>query len=171
MVYIEYENETDRCEELEPEALLSRVAKEVLSQEELEEDVLVSLTLTDAQGIREVNREQRGIDAPTDVLSFPAQDPGAFLGEVELDDGAFDMETGALLLGDILINTERVYSQAEEYGHTPLRELAFLLAHSMLHLLGYDHMTPEEEREMCEKQEKVLTHLGITRENTAEENG
>lgn len=166
MVFIEYDNETDLLSELSPEDLLRKVAGKVLELEELSLDVLVSLTITDPKGIQEANREMRGIDAPTDVLSFPAQEPEAFTGEVELTDADFDMETGALFLGDILINADRVYSQAKEYGHSPLRELAFLMAHSMLHLLGYDHMEPEEEKVMFARQEEVLTALGITREGT-----
>ena len=166
MIYIEYENETERLTELSPKELLIQVAGKVLELEELSLDVLISLTITDPAGIQEANLQMRGLDAPTDVLSFPAQEPGAYTGEIELSDADFDMETGALFLGDILINADRVYEQAREYGHSSRRELAFLLAHSMLHLLGYDHMEPEEEKEMFARQEEVLAALGITREET-----
>ena len=107
------------------------------------------------------------MDRVTDVLSFPMHEydtPGDF---DELDpDGFddFDPETGNLLLGDIVLCIPRVKSQAEEYGHSTLREFAFLIAHSALHLIGYDHMDPEGEQEMQEKQKAALDGLGITRD-------
>ena len=97
------------------------------------------------------NKEYRNIDKETDVLSFPAVDyesPSDFTLVRENESSYINPDTGELILGDIILNEDRVRAQAQEYGHTLLREFAFLLTHSMLHLLGYDHMEPEEEKEM-----------------------
>ena len=103
----------------------------------------ISITITDNDGIQAINKEFRNIDAPTDVLSFPMIDypaPGVF-DDIEKDDDLFNPETGEVILGDIVLCVPRILSQAEEYGHSVLREYAFLIAHSMLHLFGFDHMT------------------------------
>lgn len=145
------------------------VAARVLEAEECPYEAEVNLTLTDDAEIREINRETRGIDRATDVLSFPVygyEHPGAF-SEAESDPaGCFHPESGRLLLGDIMISADRMAAQAEEYGHSLKREFAFLVAHSMLHLIGYDHMSPEEERLMTGKQEEILGSLGITRNHS-----
>ena len=110
-------------------------------------------------------REYREIDAPTDVLSFPASDyetPADFDSLEERAD-CFHPETGELLLGDIVLSVEKILSQAEEYGHTRERELGFLVAHSMLHLFGYDHMADGEREEMERRQEAILEGIGLTR--------
>ena len=127
----------------------------------------MSLLLTDNKGIREFNRENRGIDKETDVLSFPniefdKESNFDLVEEEEVD--YFDPETGELILGDIIISLEKVKEQALEYGHSEKREFAFLVAHSMFHLCGYDHMVPEEEKIMNEKQELLLSYLNISRE-------
>ena len=112
-----------------------------------------------------MNRQFRGIDAPTDVLSFPMipfETPADYQ-ILDQDESFFDLDTEELLLGDIMISAERVISQAEDYGHSIKREFCFLVAHSMLHLLGYDHMVPEEAAIMEQKQEAALEKLGITR--------
>ena len=163
MVNLDFENEKGLLPELDCLEVARKVAERVLENEGFEEDVLISLTITDEEEIHEVNREYRDIDRATDVLSFPALPPEAFTGEVEVTETDFDPETGALYLGDIMICADRVLSQAAEYGHAPLREYAFLVAHSCLHLLGYDHMVPEEEAEMIRRQEEALTSLGIVR--------
>ena len=124
--------------------------------------------IVDDDAIRELNRRTRNIDSVTDVLSFPVCEfsaPSRFEEAEEDPFGCFDPESGHLLLGDIVICAERVRSQAEEYGHSRRREFAFLTAHSMLHLCGYDHMEPEEEAEMLAKQNEILNALGITRED------
>ena len=143
------------------------VGEAVLAEEKCPFDAEVSIYLTGDERIREENAALRGIDAVTDVLSFPAfeyGEPGAFA-EAEKDRvSAFDPENGRLILGDIMINANRVVSQAEDYGHSRKREFAFLVAHSILHLTGYDHMTPEEEALMFCLQEKVLEKLGILRD-------
>ena len=122
--------------------------------------------ITDDDGIHELNRETRGIDRPTDVLSYPMVDwarPADFDAIDEDDDDIFNPDSGELLLGDIVLNQDRIASQAAEYGHPERRELAFLVAHSMLHLFGYDHMVPEEAREMEAKQAAILESLNILR--------
>ena len=126
----------------------------------------ISITITDNDGIQTINKEFRNIDAPTDVLSFPMIEypaPGVF-DEIENDDDLFNPETGEVILGDIVLSVPRILSQAEEYGHSVLREYAFLIAHSMLHLFGFDHMTEEEAAVMEEKQREILDILNISRD-------
>lgn len=165
MVSVQYECETDISLELDCEALAREVAQSVLELENCPYDSQVNLVLTDNSGIHEVNRQFRGIDAPTDVLSFPMipfETPADYQ-ILDQDESFFDLDTEELLLGDIMISAERVISQAEDYGHSIKREFCFLVAHSMLHLLGYDHMVPEEAAIMEQKQEAALEKLGITR--------
>ena len=165
MVSVQYECETDISLGLDCEALAKEVAQSVLELENCPYDSQVNLVLTDNSGIHEVNRQFRGIDAPTDVLSFPMipfETPADYQ-ILDQDESFFDLDTEELLLGDIMISAERVISQAEDYGHSIKREFCFLVAHSMLHLLGYDHMVPEEAAIMEQKQEAALEKLGITR--------
>ena len=113
-----------------------------------------------------MNREFRNIDRATDVLSFPMleyEKPGDFSFLEEAENDCFNPDTGELLLGDIVISKDKVLEQAEAYGHSPRRELAFLTAHSMLHLMGYDHMEPEEAAEMERRQAEILEQLNILR--------
>ncbi len=127
----------------------------------------VNVLITDNTGIQEINLSQREIDSPTDVLSFPALTfsmPGN-VSEIEtFEDACFDLDTGDLILGDIVLNMDRVKSQAEEYGHSIRRELAFLTAHSMLHLFGYDHMEDAEREEMESLQREMLEQAGYSRD-------
>ena len=143
-----------------------QVCEAVLTAEKCPYDAGVYLLVTDQEEVHRMNLEYRGIDRTTDVLSFPAvpfeaESDFSAVEENEMD--YIDPDTGLLQLGDIVINACRVWEQAREYGHSPRREFAFLVAHSMLHLCGYDHMTPEESARMEEKQEAVLQSLGITR--------
>ncbi len=143
-----------------------QVCEAVLKAEDCPYDAGVYLLVTDEEEVHRMNLEFRGIDRTTDVLSFPAvpfeaESDFSAVEENEMD--YIDPDTGCLQLGDIVINAARVWEQAEEYGHSPRREFAFLVAHSMLHLCGYDHMTPEESARMEDKQEAVLQSLGITR--------
>lgn len=143
------------------------VAEEVLREEACPYDCEADLLLIDAERMREINRDTRGIDRATDVLSFPCcqyTPPAAWQEAENAPSDNFDPETGKLMLGEIVISVPKVFEQAESYGHSTRREFAFLVAHSMLHLIGYDHMTPEEEAVMFKKQEQVLLHLGITRD-------
>ncbi len=127
----------------------------------------ISLYIVEPEAIRALNAAQRGIDKVTDVLSFPNLDfekEADFSSIPEGDADCFDPESGDLCLGEIVICAEKVYEQAEEYGHSDLREYAFLLTHSLLHLLGFDHENDEERKRMEELQEKILQKLGIVRE-------
>ena len=165
MVSIQYECETDIELGLDCEPLAAEVAQMVLELENCPYDCEINLVLTDNEGIHEVNRQFREIDAPTDVLSFPMipfESPADY-GLLEEDETFFDLDTGELLLGDIMISAEKVKAQASEYGHSVRREFCFLVAHSVLHLLGYDHMEPSEAEIMESKQRTALDRLGITR--------
>ena len=161
------ENETDYNLPFPVEETVQLVCEAVLEEEGCPYEAQVNLVLTDNGGIRELNRECRGIDRETDVLSFPNVDfdeEGVFDIDEDSEADYFDPETGELLLGDIMISLDKVYEQAEEYGHSVRREFAFLVAHSMLHLCGYDHMEDTERIRMEQKQEAILTGLGITRD-------
>lgn len=160
------ESETDKTLPFEAEEVAGKVIVEALDLENCPYEVSVNVLLTDDQGIHAMNKQYRGIDRSTDVLSFPNVDyenPSDFTGIEDTAEDYFDPESGELCLGDIVISVDKVYAQAEEYGHTPRREYAFLIAHSMLHLLGYDHMEPDEAAVMEQKQEEILNRLGITR--------
>ena len=151
--------------DLECETLAETVVEGVLDYEKCPYEAEVNLLLTMNKEIQEMNAEFRHIDRATDVLSFPMIDyekAGEFA-FLEEDDSYFNCDTGELMLGDIVISKEKVIAQAEEYGHTIKREYAFLIAHSMLHLLGYDHMEEQERLEMERKQKEILEQLGITR--------
>lgn len=159
------ENEGDLQLDLSYEELINTVAEAVLDYEECPYEAQAEVLLTSSDAIREINKEFRQIDKPTDVLSFPMVDFSEPAGYdiLETDDSYFDPETGELMLGNIVISKERVISQAEEYGHSIKREFSFLIAHSMLHLLGYDHMEEDERAVMEAKQREILDRLGITR--------
>ena len=127
----------------------------------------VSVTLTDNDMIHDINLSERGIDKPTDVLSFPMVDfdvPNNLSYVERYPQDYFNPETGELLLGDIVISLEKVFSQAEEYGHSDKRELAFLVAHSCLHLFGYDHIDDKDREQMEGLQNEILNMKGYTRD-------
>ena len=135
--------------------LVRRCCNAVLRQENFEGSAEISVTFVNNEQIHRLNLEHRNIDRETDVLSFP-------LGE----NGVYDInhDTGAKMLGDIVISIEKAFAQAEEYGHPLQREIAFLTVHSLLHLLGYDHENGGLEAvHMREKEESVLTQLGLKR--------
>jgi len=134
--------------------LLCYVIREALYILGAEYSSEISVTLTDDENIRVINLKHRNIDKATDILSFPQYTPE------EID--TFD-KNDEVVLGDIVISAERARAQSLEYGHSYTRELAFLAVHSVLHLIGYDHMSDEEERAMCEMQKLVLDSIGITR--------
>lgn len=142
-------------------ALIRKVIRAALLAEGLTAPCEIDVLLTGDAGIQALNREQRGVDSPTDVLSFPEFElsPGELPGEGDADPG-----TGLIPLGDMVINLERAAAQAKEYGHSSRRELAYLVIHSVLHLLGYDHMDegPEKAR-MREREEAVLESLDLRR--------
>ena len=123
-------------------------------------DCEVSVLITDDEGIRKINRETRDIDAPTDVLSFPIlefDDDGVMI------EGSGDYDGDLLLLGDIVISLERAAAQAEEYGHSLMRELGFLSAHSALHLMGFDHQGEEDTPVMQAHERAVMEKMGLKR--------
>ncbi|ARJ75745.1 MULTISPECIES: rRNA maturation RNase YbeY [Bacillus amyloliquefaciens group] len=136
----------------EVEKLLQFAAEKEGVQDQAE----VSVTIVTNEEIREINRDYRGKDTPTDVISFALEEEG----EDEVEIVGADMPT---VLGDIIISADRTKEQAEEYGHSFMRELGFLAVHGFLHLLGYDHMTKEEEEEMFSKQKDLLDEYGLTR--------
>ncbi len=162
---IRFEQEYELDLGLDYEELADQVINAALDYEKCPYEVEVDITLTNHEGIHEINREYRQIDSPTDVLSFPLVDyetEGNF-DFLEDTDAYFNPESGELMLGDIVINLDRVKEQAESFGHSNEREYAFLIAHSMLHLMGYDHMEADEAKVMEERQEEILKSLGITR--------
>lgn len=163
MIDLIIENEQDKEEwTAELEELVASVCERALESEECNFDAQISLTLTDNEAIREINNEQRGIDRATDVLSFPMLE---FDENGDCPDAFYETDGDFVVLGDIVISMERAREQSEEYGHSFRREIAFLTAHSMLHLLGYDHVDdPVGEKIMFEKQENILQSLGITRD-------
>lgn len=161
------ENETDTTFEFDIDKIVESVVLEVLDTEGCPYEAQINVLLTDNEGIRSFNRDYRNIDKETDVLSFPNLDfdtPGFYEIDEDMEAAYFDPETGELVLGDIIISVEKVIEQAASYGHSNKREFAFLVAHSMLHLSGYDHMEPEEAKVMEEKQEMVLRKLNINRD-------
>lgn len=145
--------------------LAEEVLETALETESFPFEAEVSLLLVTAEDIQEINREHRGIDASTDVLSFPLisyPSPGEFE-EVETDEDNFNPDTGEALLGDIVLCIDKVKEQARNFGHSEKREYAFLILHSILHLLGYDHITQQESELMEDKQNKILGQMGILR--------
>ncbi len=166
MIFIE--NETEITFDFSEEEIVKLVSDKVLETENCPYEVQINVLVTDNAGIKEYNSNYRQIDRETDVLSFPNVDyeiPADFTGIEEHEADYFDPDSGELILGDIIISADKVFEQAESYGHSKKREFAFLVAHSMLHLLGYDHMEEEEARIMEAKQEAVLAELKITRED------
>ncbi|MCD8090728.1 MAG: rRNA maturation RNase YbeY [Clostridiales bacterium] len=149
-----FENETDFSVSGELMKLFERAASEALKYEGFSDNVEISLTIVSGEEIRKFNKKFRGIDAETDVLSFPLID---FEGELP------DFSGHVVPLGDIIISIDRAKQQSIEYNHSLERELGFLTVHSMLHLMGYDHMTEEEERVMFSKQREILDIMGLKR--------
>ena len=163
-ITIEYEAEKQL--DLPYEDIIRDVVNESLDYEKCPYEAEVNVILTDNQAIQEINREHRQIDAPTDVLSFPMVDyeaPSDFDHVEDAVEDYFNPETGELMLGDIVISVDKVEEQAEKYGHSQTRELAFLVAHSMLHLCGYAHMEEEERLLMEARQNEILERRGYTR--------
>ena len=161
------ENETDYIFPFDPIETASLVAGEVLEEENCPYETEINILITDNEGIRMYNREYRNIDRETDVLSFPNvpfELPSDFSVAEEMEADCFQPDSGELILGDIILSCDRILEQAESFGHSIRREYAFLIAHSMLHLCGYDHMEPDEASVMEEKQNHVLDRLGITRD-------
>lgn len=161
MIRIFTDNTQDKIEVIDAlEKLIKDVAEGVLEFEEIDEKCEVNVMFADNEQIRGINREQRDIDRATDVLSFPFLD--AKNGDITVSDE--DFYEGYLSLGDIVISLERAKEQAEEYGHSFEREVGFLMCHSMLHLLGYDHIDEADRVIMRKKEEEILKKLKLTRD-------
>ena len=153
---IDISYETDIELDIPYEDIVRQMVVAALDYENCPYEAEVSLTVVDDKEIQEINKTYRNIDKATDVLSFPMYQYEKAADFDNLDDSAFNPESGELLLGDIVISAEKVTAQAKEYGHSKEREFAFLLVHSMLHLLGYDHMEEEERLVMESKQKEIL---------------
>lgn len=142
-------------------ALIRRTIRTALAAEGLTAPCEVDVLLTDDDGIHEINRELRQVDCPTDVLSFPEFEltPGQLPGPEDADPG-----TGLIPLGDMVLSMERVAAQAREYGHSKRRELSYLVTHSVLHLLGYDHLDEGPMKaQMRAREEAIMALLGLER--------
>ena len=156
------ENLQDKIEVLE--GLKDNIKKVVcmcLEAESVKLDSQVSIYFVDNTNIQRINKETRDIDKATDVLTFPIAEFNK--GKLNETTGDVDMDSGALVLGDIVVSLEKALSQSKEYGHSFEREVLFLITHGIYHILGYDHMTDDDEREMINKQELVLSKLNIVR--------
>jgi len=142
--------------------LIEKAALACLKHENFLIGCKIVITLTDDKRIKEINKEFRNMDSPTDVLSFPMAEikNGELLGPV----GDYDLDDNMLILGDLIISMETAARQAAEYGHSIEREVAFLTTHGVYHLLGYDHMDPDSEKAMIAKQEEVLDIMGLKRQ-------
>jgi len=163
---INIEYEAEKKLEIPYEDIIKRVVEDSLDYEDCPYEAEVNVLITDNEDIRQINNEYRNIDNPTDGLSFPMieyERPSDFEYLEDAADDCFHPETGELLLGDIVISIDKVEEQADKYGHSQTRELAFLVAHSMLHLCRYDHMEEEEREIMERKQEEILRRGGYTR--------
>lgn len=166
---LNFEKETDIQLDLgeNEETLAEKVIRAGLEETKCPFEAQVNLLITDSENIRKMNLEFRQIDSDTDVLSFPMQEYPSSADFSMFQDGDFDVfdpQTQELMLGDIVLNAERVISQAQEYGHSVRREYAFLIAHSVLHLTGFDHMEEEERLEMEEYQRRIMDRLSIGRD-------
>ena len=142
-----------------PEAakLVRRAAKAALKAQGVDEDCIINIMLTDDEGIHAINLEQRGVDAPTDVLSFPMNELTE--GEFDAEVCEYDFESGKVLLGDMVIDLERCAKQGTEFGHGFAHEVSYLTVHSVLHLLGYDHLDEGVRKRAMRAREKAIMEL------------
>lgn len=159
------ENESGQDFDFPYVQLAEEVVNAAMDAEDFPYEAEVNVLLVTKEEIGRINREQRQIDAPTDVLSFPmiAYPAAGDFSRVEEDGDNFNPDTGEALLGDIILCVDKIKEQAAEYGHSERREYAFLILHSMLHLFGYDHMTEQEAAVMEQKQRDILEHMQIWR--------
>lgn len=155
MIEINY-NKIEKMER--EEVIIKKVVQAVLEEEKIVHELYINITLTNNEEIHIINKQYRDVDRPTDVLSFPMYERDEIT-ELRKKDNIFAEE----ILGDIIISIPKVKEQAEEYGHSFERELAYLTTHGMLHLLGYDHMIDEEKEQMRKREEEILEKLNITR--------
>jgi len=159
LLTIEIVNEQDEEITQEHQQLIEECLQKAAQFEEITGEVVI--TLVNNERIHELNRDYRGVDRPTDVLSFALNEEGEGDMEIFVEESEFDDYPN--MLGDIIISIPRTKEQAQDYGHSFERELGFLAVHGFLHLIGYDHGTPEEEKEMFTRQENILQEVGLTR--------
>ena len=160
MIHIDWVREMEE----DYDDLISRSVETALKEEGVQQEVEISVTIVNNEEIHEINKEQREVDAPTDVLSFPLIDfEGYDHAREGIEDTFPNPESGLVYLGDIVISWDKVLEQSNAYGHSVERELSFLTVHSVLHLLGFDHMEAEEESEMIDHQKTIMSVLGIAR--------
>ena len=176
-IYIDYDiDNNDKLFDFDYENIARLVINKVLTLEHFPYEVEVSISFVDEDAIRAINQEYRSIDKPTDVLSFPMIDYDEGFSLIRdrtkemysfIDEGMdyYNPDTREVALGDIVLCVPYVYSQSNEYNHSILREYAFLITHSMLHLLGFDHIDDNERVIMEDKQTKILESLNITRDS------
>ena len=155
-------------------SVVSSVVENVLKEERFPYEAEIGITFADDEYVRKLNHDYRNIDKTTDVLSFPLVDYDIDLTEANRTEDMYEFladndeytnpDTGEIMLGDIVLSIPMVYKQAEEYNHSVRREYAFLITHSMLHLLGYDHIKDDERAVMEDKQAKILSSLNILRD-------
>ena len=164
MIY--FDNKYKDKIDIDYKEIATNVIEEAENFVECPYDCVVNLLITDNDEIQSLNKETRDIDSATDVLSFPAleYDKPADFSKVEENDFNFNPESGELVLGDIIISYDKVIEQSKEYNHSETREFAFLVAHSMLHLFGYDHMNDDERKSMETDQESILNNLNYRRD-------
>lgn len=162
---VEIDNRQEKFDSADIEIILRNCLGKTLEMQGIEFPVYVSVLLVDNDEIREINREYRGKDQSTDVLSFPMLELDIPCSEWKYEDleGELDPETQAVVLGDIVISLEKAAQQAEEYGHDFSREVGFLTVHGALHLLGYDHEEKEDSTVMRQQEEAILGSLHLTR--------
>lgn len=150
MISINYSNETKENLEDTYIEIIERAIDGTVKVMEMNKDYEVSVSLVDGKSIKKLNKEYRGVDKVTDVLSFPL-------------DFETDIDLPLIMLGDVVINLEKIKEQAVEYGHSELRELSYLTVHSMLHLIGYDHIEEDDQKEMRLKEKEIMKVLGISK--------
>lgn len=152
---IDFLDETEQVPETYVD-LLNKLLQYAAEKEEVDASAELSVTFVTNERIQEINRDYRGKDSPTDVISFALEEEGE-------GEPAFIHDEGPRILGDIIISVDKAKEQAEDYGHTLEREMGFLSVHGLLHLLGYDHMTEEDEKIMFTRQEEILNEFGLKR--------
>lgn len=147
------------------ESTIKQVVDECFKTENLDKtNLYMSITLTEPDDIEKINMQYRNIDRPTDVLSFPMFEKEELEEFIKKNSQNTDINVQGDILGDVVISIPKVYEQAEEYGHSFERELAYMVVHGFYHLMGYDHMEETEKKEMRKKEDEVLNKLGITRD-------
>ena len=158
MINIDFLNNQEEFDTKPFEDIVLKVAEETFKIHNIEKEAEISVVFTDDEEIKEINKNFRNIDSSTDVLSFPQYE---FFEEGDIS----HIEDNVLILGDVIISLEHAKAQSVEFNHSLNREVGYLTAHSMLHLLGYDHMEDEEKSRMRKKEEQIMTNIKLTRED------